>query len=86
MTETIDEDVGVVTLYDPKRRVPLPCLIKWRGQRYVIKKVDLHHTLWEGRTLHHIYSLCDGTTFFRLDFNTRSLQWRLTEVSDGLAS
>lgn len=39
----------------------------------------------EGKTLHHIFSVSDGTIFFRLNFNTRAMQWRLEEVSDGLA-
>ncbi len=81
----VDEPVGVMALYYPNQRNPLPYRIKWKARYYTILKVDLCHPVWEGKTLHHIFSVSDGTTFFRLNFNTRSMQWRLEEVSDGLA-
>jgi hypothetical protein len=59
-------------------------MMKWSGRYYKLRKVDLCHPVWEGRTLHHIYSLSDGVTYFRLDFNTRSQQWTLVETDDGL--
>jgi hypothetical protein len=86
MTERIDEQVGVMALYYPNRRNPLPYRIKWKDRYYTIKDVDFRHPVWEGRTLHHIFSVCDGTNYFRLNFNTRSMQWILEEISDGLPS
>ena len=85
MLQQIDEPVGVMVLYYPNRRNPLPYRIKRGAHYYTIRQVDLHHTVWEGKTLHHIFSVSDGTTFFRLNFNTRSMQWQLEEISDGLA-
>lgn len=84
MIQRIDEQVSVFALYYPNRRNPLPCRIRWNHRLYEIKKVDLCHPVWEGKVLHHIFSVSDGTTYFRLDFNTRSMQWTLEEISDGL--
>jgi len=84
MIEKINEEVGIVTIYDPIRQTTLPYRLRWKGRYYVFEKVDLCHPVWEGKTLHHIYSLSDGTTYFRLNFNTRSLHWILEETSDGL--
>lgn len=84
MTERIDEEISVMALYYPNKRNPLPCRIRWRNRDYTIEKVDLCHPVWEGKRLHHIFSVCDGTTYFRLNFNTRSMQWILEEISDGL--
>jgi|BEDMetMinimDraft_2_1075160.scaffolds.fasta_scaffold02955_5 hypothetical protein len=83
MVEKIKEKVGVVVIFDPQRAVPLPWRIRWRNRYYTITKVDFCHPVWEGKTLYHIYSVCDGNTFFRLAFNTKTQQWTLEEISDG---
>lgn len=84
MLQKIDEQISVMALYHPGQLYPLPYLLKWQNRRYRINKVDLCHPVWEGKTLHHIFSVCDGTTYFRLNLNTRSQQWALEEISDGL--
>ena len=84
MVEPINEEVGVVTIYDPQKQINLPYKLRWKGRYYTFTKVDLCHPVWEGKTLHHIFSMCDGTTYFRLNFDTRSLHWKLEEISDGL--
>ena len=80
MSETIDESVSVNLLSNHLKRTALPSSIYWRGRRYQVIKIGLHHTLREGRTLFHIFSVTDGTTGFKLRFDTELLSWKLLEV------
>lgn len=83
MAETIDEFVSVDFLSNHKSGKAYPWIICWRENRYMITKVGFHHTLREGRTLCHIFSVTDGNTFFKLRFDTETLGWKLLEV-DGI--
>jgi hypothetical protein len=85
MTQSINEEVAVVAVFDPNMSSKWPYKMRWNGRYFTFNKVDLEHPVWEGKTLHHIFSVCDGTTFFRLNLDTRSLRWTLEETSDGLA-
>lgn len=80
MTEQIDEAVSVDLLSNHLKGCAYPWVIHWHGNRYLVTKVGLHHTVREGRTLFHIFSVTDGNTFFRLRFDTESLGWRLLEI------
>ena len=84
MTDHLDEEVGVIAIYQAGKPNPLPWKVKWKNRYLTFKQVDLCHPVWEGKTLHYIYSVSDGTSYFRFDYNTRSQQWFLKEVSDGL--
>jgi hypothetical protein len=84
MHEHINEKVSVLAAYHRQRRLVMPVRLKWQGRTYTLTKLGLHHTFREGRVLHHVFSVSDGATFFRLDLNTESLEWRLMEISDGL--
>lgn len=96
MHETIQEKVSVLTLFQrPQSRhrpgeLPnsqaVPLKVRWQGRVYKINKLGLHHTQRAGRILHHIFSVTDGNTFFRLNFNTETLDWILEEISDGLTN
>lgn len=80
MPEQIDESVSVNLLSNHLKKSVMPSSLYWRGRRYQITKVGLHHTTWDGRTLLHIFSVTDGTTGFKLSFNTGTLGWRLLEI------
>ena len=84
MPQTIDESVSVTLVSNHSTHHILPYSVMWQGRTYTIKKVGLHHTTRDGRTLLHIFSVTDGTTFFKLQFNTETLLWKLLEVDDGL--
>ena len=83
MRETIQEKVSVTTVFDSGTNQVIPKHLKWQGRLRTINQVGLHHTYRTGRTLIHVFSVTDGTTFFRLELNTENLHWLLTEVSDG---
>lgn len=78
MAEQINESVSVNLL--SKSDSVIPWAFLWRGRMYKIKTVGLHHTMRLGRVLIHIFSVSDGTSFFRLELDTESLRWKLKEV------
>ena len=82
MSETIDESISVDLLSNHTKGTAYPWLIHWRGRRYMINKVGLHHIVRDGRALFHIFAVSDGISFFKLQFNAETLGWRLLEVSD----
>ena len=84
MTDHINEEVGVIAIYQAGKPNPLPWKVKWKSRYFTFKQVDLCHSVWDGKTLHYVYSVCNGTSYFRLDYNTRSQKWFLMEMSDGL--
>ena len=81
MTEHIDERVSVSLLSNHLKGTVGPAVVYWRGRRYTITKVGLRHTLHDGRALCHVFSVTDGDTFFKLQFNTESLHWKLLEIA-----
>jgi hypothetical protein len=88
MREKINEEVSVVMYYNSRAKVAKPHLLNWQNNDYLLGKVDYHHQVIDGKTLHHIYELCDKeqTLWFRLNLNTSNMHWLLEAVSDGLAS
>lgn len=88
MREKINEEVSVVMYYSARKRVGLPHTISWQNKEYSVKKIGYHHTITEGRTLHHIFELTvkEEDLWMRLNFDTSNLHWNLEVVSDGIAS
>ena len=80
MAESIDESVSVNLLSNHMKGSAAPSSLYWRGRRYTLSVMGFHHTLRAGRTLVHIFSMTDGTTFFKLQFDTETLGWKLLEV------
>jgi len=85
MREKINESVSVVMYYSATKRVAAPHTISWRNAEYRVGKIGYHHTITEGKILHHIYELVDTqeSLWFRLNLNTNTLQWNLEAVHDG---
>lgn len=82
MAEQVNESVSVDLLSNHLKKSAYPWVIEWRGRRYRITKIGLHHVLREGRVLFHVFSVTDGTTFFKLRFDTETLGWKLLEIED----
>lgn len=85
MLAAINEPISVVAIYDRVRNDVTPWRIKWQNRIYTISQIGYHHTVREGRSLLHIFSVTDGNTAFRLKHDTETLGWTLEEISDGLA-
>lgn len=86
MLEKISESVSVSFTFDSQKRSVEPRALVWNGRLYGVKKIGLHHTYRQGRTLYHVFSVASKSMFFRLVLNTENLHWRLEEISDGLPS
>ncbi len=78
MNQKIDENVEVDLISQS------PKSVLWRGRKYEIIKIGLHHKYREGTTLYHIFSVITPTLFLRLNLNTDNLLWTLEEISDGI--
>lgn len=80
MPETINESVSVTLWSNHKTHKTLPYSLYWNGRRYIINTIGMHHTIREGRRLFHVFSVSDGSTFFKLIFDSETLGWKLIEV------
>ena len=83
MITTINESVSVDLLSNHIKGTAYPWVVHWRGRRYTITNVGLHHTTHDGTILIHIFTATDSTSTFRLRFDTQTLHWKLLEVDDG---
>ncbi|MCX6793981.1 MAG: hypothetical protein NTY06_02645 [Candidatus Gottesmanbacteria bacterium] len=83
MTELINESVSVALWSNHTTNKIVPYGLYWHGKRYLITTIGFHHTERSGRALFHIFSVTDGTTFFKLRLDTETLGWKLLEVTDG---
>jgi hypothetical protein len=84
MIQRLKAPISVNFTSNHKTRQILPRSLWWEGQLYPIEKVGLHHTLRQGRTLFHVFSVVGRQICFRLSLNTDTLHWQLEEISDGL--
>jgi hypothetical protein len=80
MPEHIDESVSVNLLSNHLKGTAAPSSLYWRGRRYTLSQMGFHHTERSGRVLVHVFSMTDGTTFFKLRFDTETLGWKLLEI------
>jgi len=80
MANVIDEQISVVLWSNHLKRSVLPAAFYWRGRRYQISQVGLHHTFRNGNTLLHVFSVTDGINYYRLEMNAETLGWKLIEV------
>ena len=85
MIQRINMPVLVTCTFDPKQNKTYPEMLVWEGRTYPVKKLGLHHTYRDGRTLYHVFSVETPSLSFRLVLNTDTLHWRVEEISDGEA-
>jgi len=86
MIQKVSEAVSVSLSYDAGKKKAYPKWVVWNGRLYSVTKIGLHHTFHEGRVLYHVFSIATKTLYFRLVLDTEKLQWKLTEIADGLAN
>lgn len=84
MIQKISAPVSVQLVYDHRLRSVAPRQIFWDGKAIRVAQVGMHHTIREGRTLFHIFSVTSQDLFFRLKLDTDNLFWTLEEIADGL--
>jgi hypothetical protein len=87
MRQKINEKVGVVSYYSDKKNTMLPLRLIWKHREYSLQ-LGFHHKYKDGDTYFHIFEMVDNEQgmSFRLNFNSKELNWKLEVVSDGLPS
>ena len=83
MIQKISAPISVALVYNHKTRNVKPWKVLWEGKQYLITKIGLHHTVRNGRTLFHVFSVESELLFFKLILNTDSLSWTVEEIADG---
>lgn len=78
MLETIDEPVEVEVLFGAIKIMPQR--FWWQGREVLVKKMNLMHSTFAGRVKIFYFSVSDSTNYYKLEFNTEKLTWRLKEV------
>lgn len=82
MYEMINEPIDVIVTFVGKRVAPR--ILKWNGQEYRVKQVNLVHHANEGNKRVFYFSVSDLTNYFKLRFDPEFLEWRLVELyTDG---
>lgn len=78
MYEEVNETVEVLVGFFKKQVRPLA--FRWRNKKYTVNKVNLVHVSQEGKNKVYYFSVTDDTNYFKLRFNTESLDWKLAEL------
>ena len=77
--ETLNEPIEVVTVFKRGHHPCLPVKFKRVGGREVnVTELGLSYPLPHGLKTVHIFDVTDGSTDYRLEFDSQSLTWRLT--------
>ena len=82
MFEQVHEPVHVLAgfRHRPNRIQVLPYVMDWRGKRYRLDIMGLHHPARRGAQNFHIFEFSSGNNKFTLELNPETLGWTLTEV------
>ncbi len=77
MYEQINEPVQVATLFKDGELKPLKFL--WKGREYLVRKINLTYSNFEGRAKIYYFAVSDNNNYFKLQFNSDNLNWTLLE-------
>lgn len=78
MFVNVNEVVDVIVIF--KKNKVFPSAINWNKKIYKIEKVNLVHSVNDGRKIIHYFSVSDSVNSFKLAFDSFELKWNLEEV------
>ena len=78
MYDLVNEPVDILVAFRNNRVVPW--IMKWHGRKYTIKQVNLIHATHEGNKKIFYFSVSDLLNYFKLKFDTETLEWQLVEI------
>jgi hypothetical protein len=82
--ETINESVAVLASFRKRPDIGTitvtPHVLEWRGRRYKLATMGLHHPERRGTKRFHIFSFAAEGTSFRVELDPDTLEWTLVEV------
>ena len=73
------ERVAVLAKFADGEAVPV--VMKWRGQRYPVRSLNLHHPERRGADTLHYYAVTTDAGDCILSYSQQDLVWTLEEVS-----
>lgn len=76
--EQVNEPIEVLAAFRSHRMEPI--VFKWHGKDYRVIKVNLIHTLNEGRERIHYFSVSGEGAVYRLAYRPLAFSWILEEV------
>lgn len=77
-TTVLNERVSVLGKFEAGKL--LPVLLRWRGRRYWVQKLNLHHERAEGGDRLHFYSVTTDAGECVLRYSRNDFSWTLEEV------
>lgn len=77
MFEQINDPIEVISKFTENKLIPLKFL--WQGREFVVQKINLSYSAWEGRSKIYYFAVSDSVNYFKLRFDTESLRWTLLE-------
>jgi len=78
MYDLVNEPVDMLVSFRDNR--VQPWIMKWNGKKYDIKQINLVHATREGNKKIFYFSVSDMINYFKIRFDTDSLEWRLVEI------
>ena len=57
-----------------------PLFFKWNSREYTVTKINMVHSTREGRDKIYYFSVIDNANYFKLKYNSSTLQWSLEET------
>lgn len=78
MYDLVNEPVEMFVAFKHNRVAPW--IMKWNGKNYDIKQVNLIHVVREGGKKIFYFSVSDLLNYFKLRFDTDTLEWHLVEI------
>ncbi|NLA42589.1 hypothetical protein GX865_00295 [Candidatus Saccharibacteria bacterium] len=74
----LNEIISVVSVFSPGHQACRPVKFKRsNNQEVLISEVGLGYPVSRGSRVVHIFDVTDGQSEYRLEFNSRTLAWRL---------
>lgn len=60
-----------------------PWCFFWKSRQIKVDKINLVHTSKEGSNVFYHFSISSGGNFYRLKFDSKTMQWFLEAVEEG---
>lgn len=77
MFQQINERIQVISKFADGKIMPLKFL--WSGREFFVKKINLTYFHFEGRSKIYYFAVSDSVNYFKLQFDSNSLNWTLLE-------
>lgn len=76
---TLADKISVLAKFDGGKLMPI--IMRWRGRRYWIQKLNLHHVENKGGDKIHYFAVSTEIGDATLAYSQQELHWRLVETN-----